>query len=193
MKAASARNRMPGFSNVELNQLIGATRTRRFPAGSWICREGETASSSFIIASGAVEVIKYLDGQERVLATLRPGALVGPTALVEGSLRSASVRVRSDTIALEFRRKAFQRFVQEGSPLSVRFQEQLAMAGIRQLRAATDRLAQVLAHAVRASEKRPATVDRLALAFIQAGTGEWGVRLGTGSRQSVWPRTRKSE
>jgi len=179
MKAAGQGNRLPGYTSAELAELAAATRTRHFSAGTWLCREGDTAASSFIITSGAVEVVKYLDGQERVLATLRPGTLVGPTALVEGSLRSASVRVRSDTVALEFRRKAFHRFVQDGTPLAVRFQEQVALAGIRQLRAATDRLAQVLARSVRPSGRKPATIDRMALAFIQAGTGEWGVHLGT--------------
>jgi hypothetical protein len=59
----------------------------------------------------------------------------------------------------------------------LRLQEQIAIAGIRQLRTAADQLALVLAHAVRPSGKRAPTVDRLALAFIQAGTGEWDVPL----------------
>jgi hypothetical protein len=59
----------------------------------------------------------------------------------------------------------------------VRLQEQIAIAGIRQLRAAADQLALVLAHSVRPSGKLSATVDRLALAFIQAGTGEWDLPL----------------
>ena len=179
MKASSLRDILPGCSAAELDQLVAATRPRRFSAGTWLCREGDTASSTFIVTAGALEVVKYLDGDERVLATLRPGAWVGPTALVDGSLRSASVRTTSATTALEIKRKSFQRFVQEGSPLAMRLQEQIAIAGIRQLRDATDRLAQVLAHAVRPSGKQPVTIDRLALAFIQAGTGEWGVRLGS--------------
>jgi CRP-like cAMP-binding protein len=192
MKAASARDPLPGYSSAEIDQLVGVTRPRHFSAGAWLCREGDTASSSFIIAVGAVEVVKYLDGSERVLATLRPGALVGPTALVDGSLRSASVRATFATTAFEIKRKAFQRFVQAGSPLAVRLQEQIAVAGIRQLRAAADRLAQVLARAIRPLDKRPAAVDRLALAFIQAGTGEWGVRLSTGPNPPPSSKRRQS-
>ena len=177
MNVSALRALLPGYSCHELDQLLGATRTRHFPAGTWLCREGDPASSCFLIATGAVEVVKYLDGEERVLATLRPGTLVGQTALVEGALRSASVRAMSATTALEIRRRSFQRLVQQGSPLALRLQEQIAIAGIRQLRAAADQLALVLAHAVRTSSRRPATVDRLALAFIQAGTGEWDVHL----------------
>jgi CRP-like cAMP-binding protein len=181
MKAAALRGLLPGYSIADIDRLLAATRTRRFPAGAWLCREGEPASSCFLIATGAVEVVRYLDGEEHVLATLPPGALLGQTALFDSALRSASVRAKSDTTALEIRRKTFQRLVQQGSPLALRFQERIAVAGIRQLRAASDRLALVLAHSIRPSGKRATPVDRLALVFIQAGTGEWDMPLGPGA------------
>jgi CRP-like cAMP-binding protein len=177
MKASALRGLLPGLGKTDLDQLLTATRARRFPAGTWLCRDGDPASSCFFIATGAVEMVKYLDGEEHVLATLRPGTLVGQTGLVEDSLRSASVRAKSATLTLEIRRKTFQRFVRQGSPLALHFQEQIAIAGIRQLRAAADQLALVLAHSVRPSGKRPAEVDRLALTLIQAGTGEWDLPL----------------
>jgi CRP-like cAMP-binding protein len=181
MKAALPRRRLPGYSSAELDQLLAATRTRHFPAGTWLSREGEPGSSCFLIATGTVEVVKHLDGEEHVFASLRPGSLVGQTALVEGALRSASVRATSATTALEITRKTLQHFVQQGSPFAQRFQEQLAIAGIRQLRAAADQLALVLARTVRPSGRRPVAVDRLALAFIQAATGEWDVPLSLGA------------
>ena len=181
MRAANLQDLLLDCSSADLEQLLGAARTRHFPAGAWLCREGEPASACFILASGAVEVVKYVDGEERVLATLRPGATIGQTALVDGSLRSASMRASAAATVLELRRRAFQRFVQQGTPLALRVQERIAVAGIRQLRAATDRLALVLAHAVRPSGKRAAPVDRLALASIQAGTGEWDMPLGPGT------------
>jgi CRP-like cAMP-binding protein len=181
MKASALRGLLPGSSEAELGQLLTATRARRFPAGTWLCRDGDPASSCFFIAAGAVEMVKFLDGEEHVLATLRPGNLVGQTGLVEDSLRSASVRAKSATLTLEIKRKTFQRFVRQGSPLALHFQEQIAIAGIRQLRAAADQLALVLAQSVRPSGKRPAEVDRLALTLIQAGTGEWDLPLDRGA------------
>jgi len=178
MKASALRRLLPGYPGTDLDLFLAATRTRNFPAGTWLCREGQPASSCFLIATGAVEVVKYLDGEEHVLATLSPGALLGQTALVDGAFRSASLRAVCATTSLEIRRRTFQRLAQQGSPLALRFQEQIAIAGIRQLRAATDRLALVLAHAIRPSGKRSAAVDRLALACIQAGTGEWDMPLG---------------
>jgi CRP-like cAMP-binding protein len=181
MKPTPPRGLLPGYSRAEREQLLAATRTRHFTAGTWLCRDGDPGSSCFLIANGAVEVVKYCDGEEHVFATLWPGSLVGQTALVEGALRSASVRATCATTALEIRCKTLQRFVQQGSPLAQRLQEQIAIAGIRQLRAAADQLALVLASAIRPSGRRPVTVDRLALAFIQAGTGEWDVPLVSGA------------
>ena len=179
MKASALRKLLPGYPSTDLELLLAATRTRRFPANTWLCREGEPASSCFLIATGAVEVVKYFDGEEHVLATLRPGTLLGQSALVDGAIRAASLRAACATTAIEIRRKTFQRLVQQGSPLALRFQEQIAVAGIRQLRAATDQLALVLAQAIRPSGERAGTVDRLALALIQAGTGEWAMPLGS--------------
>ncbi|MGA7744708.1 MAG: cyclic nucleotide-binding domain-containing protein [Polyangia bacterium] len=188
MKASALRRLLPGYPSTELELLLAATRTRHFPGGTWLCREGQPASSCFLIAIGAVEVVKYLDGEEHVLATLGPGTLLGQTALVDGALRSASLRAASVTTAIEIRRRTFQRLVQQGSPLALRFQEKIAVAGIRQLRAATDQLALVLARAIRPSGKRSAAVDRLALACIQAGTGEWDMPLGPGACPSAKKR-----
>ena len=175
MKASALQGLLSGYSNAELDHLRAAARIRHFPAGTWLCREGDPASSCFFIATGAVEMVKFIDGEEHVLATLRPGTLVGQTGLVEDSLRSALARI--ELAHQEIKRRTFQRFVQQGSPLAMHFQEQIAIAGIRQLRAAADQLGLVLAQAVRPSGRRPAMVDRRALAFIQAGTGEWDLPL----------------
>ncbi|HJX54609.1 MAG TPA: cyclic nucleotide-binding domain-containing protein, partial [Polyangia bacterium] len=149
MKAAALRGLLPGCSIADLDRLLAATRTRCFPAGTWLCREGEPASSCFLIATGAVEVVRYLDGEEHVLATLPPGALLGQTALIDSALRSASLRAKSDTTTLEIRHKTFQRLVQQGSPMAMRLQKRIAAAGIRQLRDASDRLALVLTRSIR--------------------------------------------
>jgi CRP-like cAMP-binding protein len=192
MKDPALRGLLSGLGKAELEQLLATTRARRFPAGTWLCRDGDPASSCFFIAKGAVEMVKFLDGEEHVLATLRPGTLVGQTGLVENSLRSASVRAKSATVILEIKRKTFQRFVQQGSPMALHFQEQIAIAGIRQLRAAADQLALVLARSVRPSGKQPAAVDRLALAFIQAGTGEWDLPLDRGAIPPAVVKKRQS-
>jgi CRP-like cAMP-binding protein len=180
---AVLRQLLPGYSAAELDQLLAASHEHDFAAGEWLCREGTTASSCFLVTSGAVEVVKLLDGHERVLATLRPGTFVGQMALIDSEPRSASVRALAPTQTLEIRRADFQRLLDARSPRALRFQEQIAVAGIRQLRAATDRLALVLCNSVRPTASQPTpTLDREALARIQAGTSEWEVVLDESAR-----------
>ncbi|KRE42689.1 MDR family MFS transporter/patatin-like phospholipase family protein [Knoellia sp. Soil729] len=66
-------------------------------AGSWIVREGEVATTLFVLRSGRAEV---LVGKESV-RELGPGAVIGELALLTGGRRSASVRARRDCQVLE--------------------------------------------------------------------------------------------
>jgi len=79
-----------------------------------------------------------------VLATLGAGTFVGQMALVDHAPRSATVTAREPTVVLEFAREPFERLLAARSPLALRFQEQIAIAGIRQLRQATARLVDAL-------------------------------------------------
>ena len=56
-------------------------------------------SEAYVIQAGQVDVLKESpDGDERiVLATLRPGDIVGEMALITGEARSASVVAKEDT------------------------------------------------------------------------------------------------
>ena len=128
------------FSEGELEVLLGASTMRRFAPGETLCRQARPATSCFILLSGVVEVVKETDGHERVLTELSEGAIAGQLALVDGSLRSATLRAKTDVAALEFTRDVFMRLVGASSPLAYRFQMELAVATGRQLREANRRL-----------------------------------------------------
>jgi CRP/FNR family transcriptional regulator, cyclic AMP receptor protein len=183
MKVADLQGLLPGYSTGEVEQVLAATRPRRFRAGGWLYREGDAATSCFFLVKGVVEVVKLLDGEEQVLATLPPGHLVGQPGLVTGAIRSASVRAKVASSVLEIKRRSFQSALQASHAFALRFQEQIAVAGIRQLRAATDQLAIILSHSLRPAGQPSAPLDRQALAFIQACTGEWEVSITAGAPQ----------
>jgi CRP-like cAMP-binding protein len=190
MTVDDLRDLLPTYSSDEIEQILAAGHTRRLSAGSPLYREGAPGSACFFIVRGALDVVKSVDGEECVLATLRPGTLVGQTALLPKALRSATVRAQTATTTLAFSRRTFRRLLNETRPFALRLQEQIAVAGIRQLRAAADKLALVLADSVRSSRKRPSPLDRQALAFISACTGEWDVPLAPGARSSALLRRR---
>jgi len=67
-----------------------------FAAGRTIARQGEIGTGLFIVAEGAVRVVR--DGE--VIARLGPGEFFGELSVLDGGPRSASVIADAPTICL---------------------------------------------------------------------------------------------
>ena len=88
--------------------LCGMFRKERFEFGDLIVREGDAADAFFFLASGRARVVKTNDrGEELVLASLRPGSEFGDAALLEGGVRTASVRCSTSVEVLRLGRDDF--------------------------------------------------------------------------------------
>lgn len=179
MNAATLAPLLPNLCASDLAQLFETSRERQFAAGEWLYREGDEADSCLLVVTGLVHVMKRLDGADRVLGTLQPGTFVGQMALVvENAQRTASVCAARTCEALELTREDFQHLLEAHHPFALHLQEQVAIAGIRQLRAATERMALLLCNAMQSGDwMNPPPLDREGLARIQAGTSEWELQL----------------
>lgn len=135
-----------GLSERDLELLLAVAPPQFYPDGALLCVEDRPGAACYFIARGVVEVLKRVALSQRVLATLGAGTIVGQLALVDNSPRSASVRALGDVVALTLSREDFERLIKARSPLGLRFQEQVAQAGVRQLRLATERLSALLEH-----------------------------------------------
>lgn len=135
------------FSPGDKGTLASVARHLEFPPGALLCREGGAGTSCFIVVDGEVEVHKEVEGEPKLLVALSH-CLLGQMALVDPSPRSATLRARHRVVALELSRDTFEQLLGENSPFAMQFQDTLAVTGIRQLREATDRLAE-------ASKARP--------------------------------------
>jgi len=107
----------PLFSDLqpaEFERLIELLAPVRVPGGTLICREGEPATSMFVIAQGSVNVFFTDDGGNKVaLARLAEGDFFGEFALFEGGIRKASVESNEETELLELDKVNFDRVVAE--------------------------------------------------------------------------------
>lgn len=85
---------------------IAATGTfRSYTAGTTVIREGdESTNAAFLIESGSVEV---RISANTVAESIGRGGLVGSTALLRNSVRTATVLAKSDTTCFEIARNAF--------------------------------------------------------------------------------------
>lgn len=147
---------LAGYTNEDLELLAYIAQLRTFAAGELLMKEGAEGDACWLLVAGNVAVTR--SGQASSLATLGPGALVGQLALLDRAPRSATVTATRDTAALEVRADAFTNLVRASSPIALRFQQQVALAGVRQLRAAT---AQLALNAARASAPPPTSMRML--------------------------------
>lgn len=175
------------YPDAELEVLATVAVEQRVAPGASLCQEGEPGRSCFLLVSGEAQVLRATAEGARALATVGPGAFIGQIALVDRGPRSATVRALTPCVALELSRDAFERLLAACSPLALRFQESIAVAGIRQLRQATAGLARLLAQAEAQRAAAPVAApaaattspapDGAMLAYIQTAAAEWGVSL----------------
>lgn len=171
------------FTERELEVLLGAARVCRYAPEEALYEEGRVGASCFFVVAGAVEVLRASPDGPRVIATQGPGSIVGQTALVERLPRTSTARAASAVTALEFTRDVFDALLAASSPFAIRFQEQIAVAGIRQLRAATERLLETLGPA---SDPPPSPAAREAARSIGEASQEWALPVPKAPRT---PRT----
>jgi CRP-like cAMP-binding protein len=86
------------LGRTDLRRLAAVTISRDFAKGDVIVKEGEQAVAFYLMCSGRAEVVKAVESSgPRVLGTLGPGDFFGDMALLDGYLRSATVRALEDT------------------------------------------------------------------------------------------------
>ncbi len=82
------------FAHVDesaLRDIARSLRRRRFRRNEVIFHQGDPGDSLHILASGAVKIVlPSTEGDEAIIATLRPGDFFGELALLDGASRSAT-------------------------------------------------------------------------------------------------------
>ncbi|MBN1605325.1 MAG: cyclic nucleotide-binding domain-containing protein [Polyangiaceae bacterium] len=129
------------FSEGDLGLLLSVAPERTLASGSILYAQGERARSCFLLVRGFVQVERVRASSTQVVATLRPGTFVGQIALLDHGKRTATVRAVTECEGLELRSEIVEQLMMGSTPLALAFQDQLAIAGIRQYRQAMALLA----------------------------------------------------
>ncbi len=86
----------------ELTMLADLFSVREFGGGDVIFNEGEVGDCMYVIAEGAVDVLrKNPQGELQVIATLEPPQFFGEMSLIDKEFRSATVRAHAGTKVLQ--------------------------------------------------------------------------------------------
>ena len=86
-----------------LRVLAGQMRQRRFRRGEVIFHQGDIGDSLQVVTAGSVKIfLSSPEGEEAIIATLRPGEFFGELALLDGAPRSTTATAiePSETLAL---------------------------------------------------------------------------------------------
>jgi CRP-like cAMP-binding protein len=97
------------LSPAELRVLADLSKPRRYAPGEQVIAEGEVGDSLYVLASGEVEVSRH-EGPGAPLAVIGPPGAFGEMALVDREHRSATVKARTDVLALQLTVENFTTF-----------------------------------------------------------------------------------
>ncbi len=106
---------IPFFAGLEaaaLARVAEGMRSRRFRRGEVIFHIGDPGDALFVIVSGEVKIsLPSETGDEAILATLRPGAVFGELALLDGAPRSATATAISAAEMVVLPRDRFRELI----------------------------------------------------------------------------------
>lgn len=79
------------------------------PAGQALFKEGDRGNFMYVLMSGTAEIIV----RDKLVETAVPGVIVGEMAIIDDSIRSATVVAKSDCKFLPIERERFNFLVQK--------------------------------------------------------------------------------
>lgn len=107
--------------------LFDYGRKQMFSVGSYIIREGQLAKNVFVILDGEAEIVKADEnGNDKVVAKVGKGTILGEMGVFMNQPRTTSVRIAQDLTALEFTAESFTSAVIKLPDLSLRLLKSLS-------------------------------------------------------------------
>lgn len=134
-----------GLDPTQLADVVRIMQMQRVRDAHDIFREGDEGDAWFVVFRGEVVVSKSSPfGPPRTVAVLGPRSCFGEMAVLDGSERSAGVRVRGDATLFRFPRDAFGRLVDEGNVGAYKLVFAMARVLSQRLRGLTQQLSDAM-------------------------------------------------
>jgi len=96
----------------ELDSISSRFSVREIDAGKLVFCEGDNADFLCLVVQGELEVLKRAaNAQQVVIATLSGGDAVGEMALIDGMVRSATVKAAMYSMVIVLKRGDFEQIV----------------------------------------------------------------------------------
>ena len=89
---------------------------KTYQRGEVVFREGGEGNCAFVVQSGAVEIVKIIDGKTKILGSVGPGGIFGEMALIDDKPRMASARVAQGGTFVIISRMLFEQKMAKADP-----------------------------------------------------------------------------
>lgn len=122
--------------DAETSRALVERYGRPFTQGEVLFREGDSASTAFMLHEGRIRLLKRVRMVERSLTVLRTGDLFGEGALLDGARRTSTAVALSAGTVLQLDRAALRTIVERFPVVSEKLLAQL----VRRLRDAEDQI-----------------------------------------------------
>jgi signal transduction histidine kinase len=109
-----------GLQDQDLDDLYGMAEVVQLQAGQVLMEEGEPGDCLYIATEGRFEISKRSGERDVVIAGSGAGDVIGEISLLEGSPRTATVRVVSDARLVKISREAFTQLLERSPSASLR-------------------------------------------------------------------------
>ncbi len=98
---------------VHLQVLAFSSERQQFNAGEALMVQGEQGTSCFLILSGEAGLTVEQSGNEEIMGSAGPGALLGEVAMIGGAPYSVTARAKAPLSAAKISRGLFVRVAEE--------------------------------------------------------------------------------
>jgi CRP-like cAMP-binding protein len=85
------------FTERERGRIEGIGQVRRIAADEYLIRAGDADSTLYTIEDGHLDIVAMRDGEQKVVATVGPGDILGEVSFIDDSPRSVSVKAGEET------------------------------------------------------------------------------------------------
>lgn len=128
----------------DLEVLRGCAEPIRCRIGSHLFRQGEPATAAYVIRQGEVDLYRTVAEEERMVARVGPGSVIGDIAMFRTSDYLSSARAAGEVSAFRFRRETLIPELARHPAICLRW----LVAGLEQLERAQRRIINLMHRSV---------------------------------------------
>lgn len=128
----------------ELIEVVHIVEVKQYQQGDVIFNEDDAGDAWYVVYRGAVEVLKHGASGDKKIAELGPKACFGEISILDGSPRSATIRVSEDSVVFRVSREAFGGLLDDDHLVAYKLLHAMAVMLAERQRTTTIRLSELL-------------------------------------------------